>query len=186
MDAIKNLLGLCMAAAVGFAGAWILMVASGGACSPTEQFFVHPIDALLSIPPPSPDQNPYGMIGGDGLSCGVWPPAIEMWLLLWLPLCAAAVAAGFLAAKLATSPSRVRAAIASAIAITTNIALVSEPGPLIAPMAVAVLLTTAVIAGLFGIIGVRVYRQYHPDKQEDSLLQHPERLEQMLDETDDA
>ena len=186
MNTTRNLLGLCIAIAVGFAGAFLLAGSSASGCSPMEELLTHPIDSLLAVPQPvSTDANPYDAIY-DGRMCDPPASALEMWLLVWLPLCAVAVATGFLAARLATSPSWVRSSIAGVFAVTPNILLFGSSGPLIAPTAMAVVLTATMIAALLGMTGERIYRQYHPDKQDDGLLQHPERLDQMLDETDDA
>lgn len=200
LNAMRNFAGLLVAVIVGFIGVYMIFVISGGACSAETKMLVDPWGALLSTPwPPDPPDAPFYGID-DSPACEPWPTLLETWLLLWLPVIGVLLASGFLAARLASGISLVRCALAGAASISLYLvpklvdllqrnqeALVLSPNYKHHPdpsSGVTFVIAAATVGALLGLAGGLLKRR--SQREPNDLLHHPERLDQMLDPTDDA
>jgi hypothetical protein len=189
MNAWRDLAGFLIAVIVGFVAVTFAQGIAGGMCTAETQILEDPVGALLSRPF---DLDP---------ACEDWPTMFETWLTVWLPICAALFLTGVLTAKLSTRVSPARCAVAGAIpyssilvvyllishdAFRYNLAAGNQPPPFDLSLAIIVIVVAAAAGALLGFAGgifmKRSLRQSHGD----GLTEHPERLDEMLDPTDDA
>ena len=113
-------------------------------------------------------------------------------MFLWLPVLAATLVPGFLAARLARKPSITRGTIAGAAALALNGLLelpvysemdlfLTRSEPLTSGQGV-ILLELAITGALMGAMGALLFRKYQVPVHHGGSLQNLERMEKMVDE----
>ncbi|HEX5160499.1 MAG TPA: hypothetical protein VFV88_02190 [Steroidobacteraceae bacterium] len=187
MKQLENAAGMAIAALLGAAAIRVLLMIRGGPCSAAAVLMYDPIAALLSTPPEYLASHAYGLDG-----CETWPSRLETWLFLWLPVLAATLVPGFLAARLARKPSITRGSIAGAAALVMNGFLelpvysemdlfLTRSEPLTSGQG-AILLVLAIAGALMGASGALLFRKYRSPVHHGGSLQNLERMEKMVDE----